>query len=282
MLALRGAPALSAFRHEKLLSGIQSKVPAVTGLYAEFMHFFDQSQALSENQQQVLERILRYGPKAEAQEPSGQLFLVVPRPGTISPWSSKATDIAHNCGLASIKRLERGIAYYVNASSALSASDVDAVKAVLYDRMVETVLSSIDDAAALFIEESPKPLTTVDILSGGCDALVTANVELGLALADDEIDYLVDSFIELKRNPTDVELMMFAQANSEHCRHKIFNASWDIDGEAQDKSLFAMIRNTNELGGENVLSAYKDNAAKEKKHKQDSGSQPKLHSKKRT
>ena len=261
MLALRGAPALSAFRHEKLLSGIQSKVPAVTGLYAEFMHFSDQSQALSENQQQVLERILRYGPKAEAQEPSGQLFLVVPRPGTISPWSSKATDIAHNCGLTSIKRLERGIAYYVKASSALSASDVDAVKTVLYDRMVETVLSSIDDAAALFIEESPKPLTTVDILSGGCDALVTANVELGLALADDEIDYLVDSFIELKRNPTDVELMMFAQANSEHCRHKIFNASWDIDGEAQDKSLFAMIRNTNELGGENVLSAYKDNAA---------------------
>ncbi|WP_420554930.1 phosphoribosylformylglycinamidine synthase [Neptuniibacter marinus] len=261
MLALRGAPALSAFRHEKLLSGIQSKVPAVTGLYAEFMHFFDQSQALSENQQQVLERILRYGPKAEAQDPSGKLFLVVPRPGTISPWSSKATDIAHNCGLTSVKRLERGIAYYVSTSSDLSDTDFDLVKSELFDRMVEAVLSSIDDAASLFIEEAPKPLTVVDILSGGRDALVTANAELGLALADDEIDYLVDSFIELKRNPTDVELMMFAQANSEHCRHKIFNASWDIDGEAQDKSLFAMIRNTNELGGDNVLSAYKDNAA---------------------
>jgi len=261
MLALRGAPALSAFRHEKLLSGIQSKVPAVTGLYAEFMHFSDQSQALSENQQQVLERILRYGPKAEAQDPSGKLFLVVPRPGTISPWSSKATDIAHNCGLTSVKRLERGIAYYVSTSSDLSDTDFDLVKSELFDRMVEAVLPSIDDAASLFIEESPKPLTVVDILSGGRDALVTANAELGLALADDEIDYLVDSFIELKRNPTDVELMMFAQANSEHCRHKIFNASWDIDGEAQDKSLFAMIRNTNELGGENVLSAYKDNAA---------------------
>ena len=261
MLALRGAPALSAFRHEKLLSGIQSKVPAVTGLYAEFMHFFDQSQALSENQQQVLERILRYGPKAEAQDPSGKLFLVVPRPGTISPWSSKATDIAHNCGLTSVKRLERGIAYYVSTSSDLSDTDFDLVKSELFDRMVEAVLPSIDDAASLFIEEAPKPLTVVDILSGGRDALVTANAELGLALADDEIDYLVDSFIELKRNPTDVELMMFAQANSEHCRHKIFNASWDIDGEAQDKSLFAMIRNTNELGGENVLSAYKDNAA---------------------
>lgn len=261
MLALRGAPALSAFRHEKLLSGIQFKVPAVTGLYAEFMHFSDQSQALSDNQQQVLERILRYGPKTEAQEPAGQLFLVVPRPGTISPWSSKATDIAHNCGLTDIKRLERGVAYYVDTSAALSESDLEAIASVLFDRMVEAVLSSIDDAAALFVEEQPKPLTKVDILSGGRDALATANVALGLALAEDEIDYLVESFVELKRNPTDVELMMFAQANSEHCRHKIFNASWDIDGEAQEKSLFSMIRNTNELGGENVLSAYKDNAA---------------------
>lgn len=261
MLALRGAPALSAFRHEKLLSVLQSKNPAITGLYAEFMHFSDLAQALSEDQQQVLERILRYGPKAEVQEPKGQLFLVVPRPGTISPWSSKATDIAHNCGLQSVKRLERGIAYYVESSSPLSAEEQQTVADQLFDRMVEAVLPSIDAAADLFVVEQPKPLTTVDILSGGRDALVTANVELGLALAEDEIDYLVESFIDLNRNPTDVELMMFAQANSEHCRHKIFNASWDIDGEAQEKSLFAMIRNTNELGGENVLSAYKDNAA---------------------
>ncbi|MGB0206160.1 MAG: phosphoribosylformylglycinamidine synthase [Neptuniibacter sp.] len=261
MLALRGAPALSAFRHEKLLSVLQSKNPAITGLYAEFMHFSDLAQALSEDQQQVLERILRYGPKAEVQEPKGQLFLVVPRPGTISPWSSKATDIAHNCGLQSVKRLERGIAYYVQSSSPLSAEEQQTVADQLFDRMVEAVLPSIDAASDLFVEEQPKPLTTVDILSGGRDALVTANVELGLALAEDEIDYLVESFIDLNRNPTDVELMMFAQANSEHCRHKIFNASWDIDGEAQEKSLFAMIRNTNELGGENVLSAYKDNAA---------------------
>jgi phosphoribosylformylglycinamidine synthase len=261
MLALRGAPALSAFRHEKLLSVLQSKNPAITGLYAEFMHFSDLSQALSDEQQQILERILRYGPKAEVQQPSGQLYLVVPRPGTISPWSSKATDIAHNCGLQSIKRLERGIAYYVQSASPLSAEEQQIVADQLFDRMVEAVLPSIDAAADLFVEEQPKPLTTVDILSGGRDALVTANVELGLALAEDEIDYLVESFIDLNRNPTDVELMMFAQANSEHCRHKIFNASWDIDGEAQDKSLFAMIRNTNEMGGENVLSAYKDNAA---------------------
>jgi len=261
MLALRGAPALSAFRHEKLLSVLQSKIPAVTGLYAEFMHFSDLSQALSEDQQQILERILRYGPKAEVQEPSGQLFLVVPRLGTISPWSSKATDIAHNCGLESIKRLERGIAYYVRSASPLSDADQQVIANQLFDRMVEAVLTSIDAAADLFVEEQPKPLTTVDILTGKRDALVKANVDLGLALADDEIDYLVESFTDLQRNPTDVELMMFAQANSEHCRHKIFNASWDIDGESQEKSLFAMIRNTNELGGENVLSAYKDNAA---------------------
>ena len=261
MLALRGAPALSAFRHEKLLSTIQSKVPSVTGLYAEFMHFSDLSEPLADKQQQVLERILRYGPKAEVQETNGHLFLVVPRPGTISPWSSKATDIAHNCGLSAIKRLERGIAYYIQSSSELDQATKVTIQAELHDRMVEAVLASIDEAAVLFVEEEPKPLTTVDVLAGGREALVAANIDLGLALADDEIDYLVSSFVELGRNPVDVELMMFAQANSEHCRHKIFNASWDIDNEAQEKSLFSMIRNTNELGGENVLSAYKDNAA---------------------
>ena len=261
MLALRGAPALSAFRHEKLLSALQSKVPAITALYSEFMHFADLEQDLSADEQQVLDRILRYGPKADVEEPVGQLFLVVPRPGTISPWSSKATDIANNCSLSKVKRLERGVAYYIQASGDLDQAALDATIAELHDRMVEAVLPDVDAAATLFIEESPAPLTTVDILAGGRDALVTANTALGLALAEDEIDYLVDSFNDLGRNPTDVELMMFAQANSEHCRHKIFNASWDIDGEAQEKSLFAMIKNTNELGGENVLSAYKDNAS---------------------
>jgi len=261
MLALRGAPALSAFRHDKLLSLIQSEVPAVTALYGEFMHFADLAAPLTDEQQSVLDRILRYGPKAEVQEPSGQLMLVVPRPGTISPWSSKATDIAHNCGLNAIKRLERGVAYYIQASSPLDQAAQDKVMAIVHDRMVEAVLPAIDQAQTLFREDEPAPLTTVDVLAGGRDALAKANVELGLALADDEIDYLVDAFQQLGRNPNDVELMMFAQANSEHCRHKIFNASWDIDGEAQDKSLFAMIRNTNELGGENILSAYSDNAA---------------------
>ncbi|MCO4757442.1 MAG: phosphoribosylformylglycinamidine synthase, partial [Oceanospirillaceae bacterium] len=261
MLALRGAPALSAFRHEKLLSALQSKVPVITALYSEFMHFADLEQDLSADEQQVLDRILRYGPKADVEEPAGQLFLVVPRPGTISPWSSKATDIANNCGLSKVKRLERGVAHYIQASGDLDQAALDAIIAEIHDRMVEAVLPDVDAAATLFIEESPAPLTTVDILAGGRDALVAANTALGLALAEDEIDYLVDSFKDLGRNPTDVELMMFAQANSEHCRHKIFNASWDIDGEAQEKSLFAMIKNTNELGGENVLSAYKDNAS---------------------
>lgn len=261
MLVLRGAPALSAFRHDKLLSVLKSKNAQITGVYGEFMHFVDLEQALSSNEQATLERILRYGPKAKAEEPSGQLILVVPRSGTISPWSSKATDIAKNCGLAAVKRLERGIAYYVQTAQPLTEVELELVKVELFDRMVEEVLASIEQAGALFRAEEPAPFTRVDILAGGREALTKANTDLGLALADDEIGYLVDSFIELGRNPTDVELMMFAQANSEHCRHKIFNASWDIDGEAQEKSLFAMIRNTNELGGENILSAYSDNAA---------------------
>jgi phosphoribosylformylglycinamidine synthase len=261
MLVLRGAPALSAFRHEKLLSALQSKVAAVTALYGEFIHFADLKQDLAESQRNVLDRILRYGPKAEAGEPQGELVLVVPRPGTISPWSSKATDIARNCGLVDVKRLERGVAYYIQSSRVLDQADRALIRAELYDRMVEAVLGSLDEAAQLFVEDVPQPLSRVDVLGGGRDALVQANTALGLALADDEIDYLVDSFKGLDRNPTDVELMMFAQANSEHCRHKIFNASWDIDGEEQDRSLFAMIRNTHELGGEGVLSAYKDNAA---------------------
>ncbi|UTW02554.1 phosphoribosylformylglycinamidine synthase [Amphritea atlantica] len=261
MLVLRGAPALSAFRHDKLLSALKSRNANITGVYGEFIHFADLENNLSDQEHNTLERILCYGPKAKVEEPSGQLILVVPRPGTISPWSSKATDIARNCGLQSIRRLERGTAYFVQSEQPLSDAELDQVRAELHDRMVEATLDNVDEAAQLFRADQPAPLTLVDILAGGRDALVTANTDLGLALADDEIDYLVDSFTELGRNPADVELMMFAQANSEHCRHKIFNASWDIDGDAQEKSLFAMIRNTNELGGENILSAYSDNAA---------------------
>lgn len=259
MLTLRGAPALSAFRHGKLLSQLTAKVPAVSGLYAEFAHFADVDGALTEEEQRVLGRLLKYGPSAEVKAPAGRLLLVVPRFGTLSPWSSKATDIAHNCSLQKIRRLERGIAYYIEGE--LGHDDVTAVAAMLHDRMTQAVLPTMEEAAGLFSRAEPRTLVAIDVLGGGRDALQRANVELGLALADDEIDYLVDAFKSLGRNPHDIELMMFAQANSEHCRHKIFNASWDIDGQAQEKSLFGMIKNTFQMNREGVLSAYKDNAA---------------------
>ncbi len=259
MLILRGAPALSAFRHGKLLAQLTAKVPAVSGLYAEFAHFAEVSGTLGADEEQVLARLLKYGPSVPVQEPAGRLFLVVPRFGTISPWSSKASDIAHNCGLDKIQRLERGIAFYVQGE--LSEGDAQLIAAALHDRMTQLVLERFEDAANLFSHAQPKPLTAVDVLGGGRAALEQANVGLGLALADDEIDYLVTSFTDLGRNPHDIELMMFAQANSEHCRHKIFNASWDIDGESQDKSLFGMIKNTYQMHSEGVLSAYKDNAS---------------------
>ncbi|MGE8332848.1 MAG: AIR synthase-related protein, partial [Pseudomonas putida] len=177
----------------------------------------------------------------------------------ISPWASKASDIAHNCGLQSIQRLERGIAYYV--AGTLSDADAALIAAELHDRMTQRVLGQLEQASDLFSHAQPKPMTSVDILGGGREALAQANIDLGLALAEDEIDYLVAAFQNLARNPNDIELMMFAQANSEHCRHKIFNASWDIDGQAQEKSLFGMIKNTYQMHSEGVLSAYKDNAS---------------------
>ncbi|WP_273861999.1 phosphoribosylformylglycinamidine synthase [Pseudomonas sp. LA5] len=259
MLILRGAPALSSFRHGKLLDQLTRLVPGVSGLYAEFVHFAEVAGTLSAEEEGILGRLLQYGPSVPQQEPSGALFLIVPRLGTISPWSSKATDITHNCGLAQIERLERGVAYYV--AGELDAAAHAQLAAALHDRMTQRVLPTLDAAADIFSHATPRPLTAVDVLGGGHAALEQANLELGLALADDEIDYLVKSFTALGRNPHDIELMMFAQANSEHCRHKIFNASWDLDGESQEKSLFGMIKNTFELNRTGVLSAYKDNAA---------------------
>ncbi|WP_026970386.1 phosphoribosylformylglycinamidine synthase [Aliagarivorans marinus] len=261
MLILRGAPALSDFRVAQLLKRCADQNLPVTSIYAEFMHFADNSADLSEAEQAVLDKLLTYGPTITEHQPEGQLLLVTPRPGTISPWSSKASDIAHNCGLETIKRLERGIAYYVEASSELNDAQLGALKAMIHDRMMEAVFSDMEQAASLFAKAEPAPYNTVDLLGGGRDALEKANIELGLALSDDEKEYLLDGFKEIGRNPNDIELMMFAQANSEHCRHKIFNADWTIDGVEQEKSLFKMIKNTYEHNSEYVLSAYKDNAA---------------------
>ncbi|MDN3652090.1 phosphoribosylformylglycinamidine synthase [Thalassotalea ponticola] len=261
MEILRGAPALSDFRINKLLEQCAQLNLPVTDIYAEFMHFSHQSAELSADESSKLAKLLTYGPKIEEHEPQGTLLLVTPRPGTISPWSSKATDIAHNCGLDKIIRLERGLAYYVTTSAELTEQQSADLASLIHDRMMETIFTDSGDAQVLFATAEPGKLKSVDILTGGRDALVKANIELGLALAEDEIDYLVENFTELGRNPNDIELYMFAQANSEHCRHKIFNADWTIDGVEQPKSLFKMIKNTYETNPDNVLSAYKDNAA---------------------
>ncbi|WLD58822.1 phosphoribosylformylglycinamidine synthase [Salinispirillum sp. LH 10-3-1] len=261
MLVLRGAPVLSQFRRQKLLRTVQESVPAVTAVYAEYAHFAHLSEAMDDAGRQVLDKLLKYGPSVPVEETAGELLLVVPRAGTISPWSSKATDIVHNCGLNQVRRIERGVAYYVQTEKGLTDAERAKVEGLLHDRMMEVVLPEFDSASALFTTAEPAPLGHVDILDGGRAALDTANLELGLALADDEVDYLLHNYQRMQRNPTDVELMMFAQANSEHCRHKIFNAEWQVDGEAQSHSLFKMIKHTYECYHEDVYSAYQDNAA---------------------
>ncbi|MFI3309701.1 phosphoribosylformylglycinamidine synthase [Ewingella allii] len=260
MEILRGSPALSAFRINKLLSRCQDAHLPVSDIYAEYVHFADVSAPLNSDEQTKLQRLLKYGPSLAEHAPAGRLLLVTPRPGTISPWSSKATDIAHNCGLSQVLRLERGLAFYVQAPS-LTDEQWRQLGALLHDRMMETLFDRFEDAEALFAQHQPAPVQSVDILGEGRSALEAANTKLGLALAQDEIDYLMSAFTSLGRNPTDVELYMFAQANSEHCRHKIFNADWIIDGQEQPKSLFKMIKNTFEHTPDHVLSAYKDNAA---------------------
>jgi phosphoribosylformylglycinamidine synthase len=267
MLIIPGAPALSDFRIAKLVASLTGDIPSLRGLSAQYIHLVDTAVALDSERTAVLSQLLQYGPRAAFAESDGLSFFVVPRPGTISPWSSKASDIARNCGLDMIARIERGVLYRVDLAAPLEEGERSALLAAIHDRMVETVLTSPEGAEVLFSRQTPKPMQAVEVLVGGRDALVAANSELGLALAEDEIDYLLESFLQLGRNPSDVELMMFAQANSEHCRHKIFNASWTIDGEAQSHSLFGMIKNTYQLGGEDVLSAYSDNAAVVKGHR---------------
>ena len=260
MEILRGSPALSTFRINKLLTLCHNQHLLIEKIYAEYVHFVDLSAPLERDEKLTLNQLLSYGPHAEQQELTGQIFVVIPRIGTISPWSSKATDIAHNCGLKQIRRIERGIVYCIEGEL-LTESQFTEFSALIHDRMMESVLTNLADAEQLFSLQQPAPLTTIDILTQGRQALEEANKQLGLALASDEIEYLLESFNQLQRNPSDIELYMFAQANSEHCRHKIFNADWIIDGKPQTKSLFKMIKNSFEKTPEFVSSAYKDNAA---------------------
>ena len=261
MLTLRGNPSLSQFRRQRLTRQIQAVLPSVKDVYAEFVHFVDSQETLTSSQTDVLSQLLKYGPKENVEDHEQSSIWVLPRLGTISPWSTKATDIAHNSGLSAVLRIERGIRYWLVAESTITEDQQKVAAALLHDRMTESVMYSAPLSEGLFEHHDPVALSTVDILTQGRDALVEANKSLGLALADDEIDYLVSAYIELGRNPTDVELMMFAQANSEHCRHKIFNADWTIDGEASEWSLFKMIKNTYVNNSHGVLSAYKDNAS---------------------
>ncbi|MDI6745581.1 MAG: phosphoribosylformylglycinamidine synthase [Rhodocyclaceae bacterium] len=250
ILKLRGTAAFSASRLARLAE--QVGVPLV----AEHWYFVETDSSMNADELVRLKDLLGIPAELPA-APAGQLILVTPRLGTISPWASKATDIAHNCGFAAIRRIERGIAYHVEKSALAGWRLTER----LHDRMTESVLDSIDAAAALFHHVAPQPLTSVDVITGGRAALVRANGELGLALSEDEIDYLVENFSKIGRNPTDVELMMFAQANSEHCRHKIFNASWTIDGIDQTQSLFGMIRASHQAHPAGTVVAYSDNAS---------------------
>jgi phosphoribosylformylglycinamidine synthase len=264
MFSLLGAPALSQFRLDKLLGSLQARDPRVSGISSRYIHFADAPQALDENELELLGKLLTYGPRAHLHPDRGRQLLVTPRVGTVSPWSSKATDIAHVCGLKSIRRLERGTLYFIDASAELSSDELKNLGSLLHDRMTESVWVGAGSPLVpegLFHSAAARPLRIVAFGSDGHAALARANAEWGLALSADEIDYLVRAFGKLRRDPTDVELMMFAQANSEHCRHKIFNAEFIVDGIAMPLSLFAMIRATYAKNSAGVLSAYRDNAA---------------------
>ncbi|WP_447574908.1 phosphoribosylformylglycinamidine synthase, partial [Acinetobacter baumannii] len=255
MFIVAGAAAHSSFKKAQLLTRLSS-ISSVQSFDSQWVYLFDQ--ALNEQQHQSALQLLNDGESFELRQPASDeiQILVTPRVGTISPWSSKATDIFKNCNTP-VHRLERGLLFTLKGVSEIS----NEVKQVLHDRMTETVFAQIEDAKALFSETAPKPLNSIDILGQGKEALVKANNEFGFALSEQEIDYLTETFTRLGRNPNDIELMMFAQANSEHCRHKIFGSEWTIDGEKQPLSLFQMIKNTYKESPTDVLSAYKDNAS---------------------
>lgn len=283
MLELYGCSAVSATRRDSLLQSIQQRCPRVVSVDAVFVHLIDSPDdsllGSATKEKQILDRLLQYGDDitlpgtVDALRGGRNVVYVLPRPGSVSPWSSKATDIAHICGLKSfIRRIERGVVFVLQvAGSSITAEDVASFAELLHDRMTQVIQLVRPDPEALFSRNSAAALVTIDLLAGHTDGqtarekLVAANKTLGLALSTDEIDYLVDAFVSgtspINRNPTDAELFMFAQVNSEHCRHKIFNASWTIDGQQQETSLFQMIRNTEKLCGKGTISAYSDNAA---------------------
>ncbi len=258
-----GSAALSPFRIEKIRQEAARLGVTLGSVEARFWHFLEIDGALDAAAERQVDQTLAYGEPTDAPTADAVQVLVTPRPGTISPWSSKATDILRNSGLARLKRIERGVAYRLldAAGAPLAEAALKTLLPLLHDRMIEAVLPTLDEATVLFRHVPPRELTSVDVLAGGRAALVAANRDLGLALSDDEVDYLVENFSRIGRNPTDVELMMFAQANSEHCRHKIFNASWVIDGKAESKSLFGMIRDTHAAHPEGTVVAYSDNSS---------------------
>ncbi|MGC9456561.1 MAG: phosphoribosylformylglycinamidine synthase [Halothiobacillaceae bacterium] len=263
MLIIPGRAALSDFRTKRLLARLRGICPQVRGLTTRHLHFVESHRGLDDRESERLKQLLTYGEPGRFDEQAAMTVVAIPRPGTISPWSTKATDIAHHCGLTAVRRIERGLQYAIDltAGAQPDADQRAALQDALHDRMTQSVIEAPEDAAVLFRQDEPAPLNTIALARDGRDALVTANRTLGLALSDDELDYLVESYTRMGRDPTDTELMMFAQANSEHCRHKIFNADWIIDGEKQAHSLFAMIRNTYHHRPEGILSAYKDNAS---------------------
>jgi len=260
MLDWSGPAALTEFRRQQLLAGIKASLPGVSGLVASWRHFIALERPLDTEEVSRLRRLLDYGPPA-APLTGGQTILVTPRQGTISPWSSKATDIVRNCGLAAVRQVERGMALQLQASTALTAAELSAVAPLLHDRMTESLWPDPASMPDLFASAPARPLSRIPLLGEGRTALERADRALGLALSADEIDYLAAHFGAMGRDPSDAELMMFAQANSEHCRHKIFNAGWLMDGKQQPHSLFDMIRATHAASPEGVLSAYSDNAA---------------------
>ncbi|MGH8194293.1 MAG: phosphoribosylformylglycinamidine synthase, partial [Woeseiaceae bacterium] len=261
LLELAGQPALAGFRLERRLARLRASDERITALAARYSYFVDLVRPLSAEAGRRLEALLLADEAAAALAPAAQRIFVLPRPGTTSPWSSKATDIAHACGLTQVARIERGLCYGIESTPPLPPADLAAAGALLIDRMTEVVMTDGGQAAALFAPHPPQPLATVPLQENGKSALTEANDALGLALSGDELDYLDAHYSRLKRDPTDVELMMFAQANSEHCRHKIFRGNWIVDGVPQSASPFDMIRATTEAKPDGILSAYSDNAA---------------------